>query len=862
MSFLDKNLLNKLQHTSIQLFEYRATSWPFHLSAIDWREDGAEQLDLLTQFFAQPSVLIWIYTLASLNQLRVLVEASQSLYSFVRKRRKADAVVDPHFRRFAELEVLEVWSRDLLKLLGKFGSCLTQDPTAIYTSIAPFCPTSSSMYNIFGKQQIASVMVRGLSEDWDDCLARVSVGAESVATMICCSGRYLAVGNSGKTVLVWDCTTFHQVSELEHGEAVSSLCFSSNGDRLATYGFGHTKVWDPQTGELLFSIRNQMSMQALCLQFVENDAAIVMGSDHRCVMRVQLDSDGPCIWSNINPQLLNDVESLEGTYLNSPVSLSLSPDASKIAAAYRRFPLTIWSMASAAPLMRLKRPENAGQTSKRLPFASKVSWHPAGDELLGILMDGCSFRWNVVDGTYQEQPPTPGQMPSDIVCSPDGLVYAICGVRGTVRLFDYQSSTLIYQLNSDDLITAFCFSHDGRKYYDIRGSYCTIWEPNALMRLSAADDDPAHSNAADESIRQSQVASETFVDQSAPILLMSPAPRGHVVCFGDEEGAVELFDYDTLGKVQVGQTASQMSIEQLAWNEGSDRVCYAELRGRVTVVQLEEERGRRRTRRIERFKTISDSEDITQLLFFPACDDSLLVATRSAVQRWSLEPAQLEATWNYGPSPISRKWIFHPRSPQHLLSITPNGVSIHKRDSFEEISGVSWCDGNPAKLTCETASESAHAGSKQLHAIDPSNINEEVESVYPTFMDGHLLVKISRKTLSSKLRPRFLIFDAGHPSGDSISAINIPEAILKMIEVPLNILASGKLVFLDQSFWVCSWQIGLTQSMDNLHRYFFIPRDWLPLQSLELLQITFSGLILCPRKGGVSIISSSISSVV
>ncbi|KJK75176.1 hypothetical protein H634G_09522 [Metarhizium anisopliae BRIP 53293] len=857
-SFLDKGLRSKLQRASPKLLEYRATSWPYHLCATDLQKNGGEHLDLLTQFFTQPSVLIWTHVLALLGQLRVLIEASQSLYTFVRRKRKAEAVSDPAFRRFDELEVLESWSRDLLKLLGKFGSCLTQEPTIIYTSVASFCPTSSSIFKTFGRQQTSNVAVQGLPEDWDDCLARVSVSAESVATLICCSGRYLAVGTSGKTAVVWDCTTFHQVAELEHGEAVSALCFSSKGDRLAIYGLRHTKIWTPQTGKLLLSIPNYANMQALCLQFVDDDTAITMGSDHRCVLRASLSPKAACEWSNMNPQLLNDTESLEGTYLNSPVALSITPDGSKIAATYRRFPLTIWSFDSATPLVRLARPDKAGQPSKPLPFVSKISWHPGGDEILGIFMDGHSFRWNIVDGAYQEHAPTPGQMPSDIICSPDGLVYAICGVRGTIRLFDYQSSMLIYQLNSDDLITAFCFSHDGRKFYDIRGSYCTVWEPNALMRLTMVDDDAAHSQAAEQSVRQSQVASETAVDSSAPVLLMSPAPQNHAVCFGNEEGAVELFDYEASEKLRLGQTASQMSIEHLAWSEDGYRVCYAELGGRLTVVQLDHGKEGRRARRVERFKPKFDTVGVAQILFLPGSRNSLLVSSSSSVQRWSLEPAQLETTWDYGQSPTSRQWIPHPRYSRNLLSITPDGVSVHLRCSLEKISTVLWDAISTGDRPDDALPESSSTYQNPNDAVDDVTVNEEVESVKNTFVDGHLLVKISRTSSSSKLRPRFLIFDANHNLENSISLVHIPEKVSQMVEMPLNVLPNGKLVFIDQSFRVCSWHIGPTSRADNVQRYFFIPRDWLPLQSLGLLQITSTGAILCPRKGGVSVIHSSI----
>ena len=90
VSFLDKSLRSKLQRTSTKLFEYRATSWPYHLAATNLPEGGEEQLDLLARFFTQTSVLTWIYTLVSLGQLKVFIDASKALHTFVGKKRKAD----------------------------------------------------------------------------------------------------------------------------------------------------------------------------------------------------------------------------------------------------------------------------------------------------------------------------------------------------------------------------------------------------------------------------------------------------------------------------------------------------------------------------------------------------------------------------------------------------------------------------------------------------------------------------------------------------------------------------------------------------------------------------------------------------
>ena len=55
------------------------------------------------------------------------------------------------------------WSHDLFEILGRFGGCLSQGPSVIYTCVVLFCLTSSSTYTSFVTLPSASLMARGLS---------------------------------------------------------------------------------------------------------------------------------------------------------------------------------------------------------------------------------------------------------------------------------------------------------------------------------------------------------------------------------------------------------------------------------------------------------------------------------------------------------------------------------------------------------------------------------------------------------------------------------------------------------------------------------------------------------------------------
>lgn len=156
-------------------------------------------------------------------------------------------------------------------------------------------------------------------------------------------------------------------------------------------------------------------MQAKSIEFAENDSALLVASGHYCVIRASLLGDGPVAWHIVGDGRMTSNDSLEGTYRNAPSMMEISPDGTKVAIVYRRYPLSIWSINPTLLLKRVTRPLMPAQPNLPL-FVSHMSWHPGGDEILGLFGDGYSFKLNLVDGSYQEQPPTQGQVSSTIIC--------------------------------------------------------------------------------------------------------------------------------------------------------------------------------------------------------------------------------------------------------------------------------------------------------------------------------------------------------------------------------------------------------------------------------------------------------------
>lgn len=90
----------------------------------------------------------------------------------------------------------------------------------------------------------------------------------------------------------------------------------------------------------------------------------------------------------------------------------------------------------------------------------------------------------------------------------------------------------------------------------------------------------------------------------------------------------------------------------------------------------------------------------------------------------------------------------------------------------------------------------------------------------------------------------------------NITPASIPNGIDSMIAHPLGIIGRDRLVFIDRSFWICSWSIGSEQ--EKAQRHFFLPRDWVTAEMLGLCAVTGDGIVLVPRRGEVAVIQSSL----
>jgi WD40 repeat protein len=852
--FLEPHVRTKLiQKPMPPFYEYAATSWAYHLERSSAGSDGS--LSLVVKFLQSPTVLLWIRLLAASHQLKTLITTSDALHSFVKRRKMMDATIPPSQHRFTDLETLEKWAVDLLKLVGKFGSHLLEDPDAIQTSIPQFCPKNSAIFRQFGKQ--ANSSVKGISnDDWDDCLGRVSIRSGHQATQMICSTRHLAVLTSGGSIVLWGSVTFEEFRSVSHDEHIFTACFSENGDTLASYGYRTTKIWSVLTGKLIHQITNQLDSRPLAMTFAQHDSRLIVGLDTRRVAEVLLE-EVPTEWTFSNSSFLQEEtvpDSSHGIYLNAPTDMAFNSEATYVVVSYRGFPMALWGMIEQKQIKRCRRrPDHDHKAGQVWTGVYKVVWHPSNEEVLGIYTDGAVFKWNPFEDVHEELQTDLYAAPSNIQVSPNGVVFATSDAESAVKLYNYEHFSLIYQLSSEDIITSLCFSPDSRRFYDVRGSYCNIWEPNALFRLPDIDERGSAIDTEIQSVATSSHAAEAWAEISVPITALASQRHGSLFCYGNEDGLVCMNDITAFGPKKVGNSRGEMSIQFLGWADDGQNFAYSD-NDIVTIKKLNPDTANQNLQCDTVLDLAMDLESgkIHQILLNHDITLVLVVETDS-VMLWSSRTKELSKTLkNEG----LQRWANHPTISSQILAFSPDAITAYSWESLETLSH--WVINSPTrslKITSAVPPEPERKTSTFSNlALEALELIEDVIISQGCF---YALILISRLGSYHKRSRDLIILDISHlqDSESSLDPMNIPEVIASSIERPLAMLGNDHFVFINKSYWVCSWHLGSTLAPV---KYFFLPRDWVSADVLDLCKVMEDGTFLCPRKGEVAVIRSSL----
>lgn len=853
------------------LLDYATSAWFIHFSLS--QATHLDALDIVVKFLRGPHVLTWVHVAAARKELRTLVVASRYLTNVVLKLRKASEWESLGHRQ--AITIIEGWATDLVKIVGKFGNSLNQNPDSIYRLIPPFCPLNSIIYLQFGRKESKALQVSGLtSSTWDDCLARFSLGHQVMGSAVLAAGhRIVILTNVRKLshIIIYNSATFEEQGRITHPERVFSIQVNKLGDRLVSYGYITTRVWNLATGECIKTVKNPAKRpKPQTLLFVETDNTILVGGEDRCVRSFSLDHD----FAEYDTKAHIDEQSLGDTMVNFPVCSALSPDGHMVAFGYRGHPVTAWELEPPMLLGQCNIILNAtDMTVQENTWGEvfRITWHPFSGEIFGLTQVGLLFKWD----PYEEESSATAQTGGDyLTTSRDGSLVATGDAVGTIKVYATPDLSLLYQLSSSNPILHLSFSTDSRRIYDIRGAYGNVWEPSTLVRLADSSDYPGQNSDAlseTESLTKLSLYGEHNFARIDDIIVLSGRPIGPLYCYGTEDGVAVLCEVGR-GKVcELERLTSYMSIEQVAWTKDGSLVAIADLSGRLSIKRVAKaDQAQDTWQTNHEFDVVIPPHQghIDQLVFQPAAH-LLFVSTTTTLYSIDLVSRDLFK----GPVPIGRskvKWIAHPTLPDYLLGFGLTKVHVLNWANLREVRTLTY-----SPVWIENSSSTSPTQAPQSHGCSAKE-DETIGRLVSNDDYPDILLEISRRATSSQLETQYLIFkfadinlelssDNTNTRSNELPYTLLPAAIASRIREPLAYLPHRGLVFLDVGRLICTWRLPSSvsrrrigeASYGEIEDCYSLPGDWVTANEAHLLTIMPDGTLLCPHNGEVATVQSA-----
>ncbi len=812
--------------TEYPFLYYALTYWAWHFSLTLTESDDLLETVLT---FLEETCLLWINGIALFKNLRVLTKSAQDLKTFLKRRVSRSAKTLTKSMTLPRDSELQQWANDIIRVVGRFGRNIMENPASIHKHVVPFCPKLSIISRSFGSTNRSAFSVSGItSKDWDDCLARVTMGEDQTASKVLCKDTFFVtvVGING-TIIIWSSETCEEIRRFNHGEYVTYMTSSRTSNLVATAGFKTTRVWDVTTGEELYRLPKGCHHHTRTLAFGFGDDEILVGYDDCLIQCFDL--------ATAQEKWRFSAKEPGSQDHNCARYMAISPDLTQVALVFRGRPVVVWSIQHSSstfiPPKRCVITEDnmrSAQEGDAWNAPEVAIWQPGADHLLIMFEDTKVVNWNVRD---DEQSPQDHMGARGMVLSHDGSLLLTSDINGTMSVWTVPDFRLTYRLKYEELVTDMAFSPDATRFYDIRGTFCNVWEPDALIRSNDLDQDSASSNQ-DTSHSEPVISSDD--NSRVPITSLVCNASNNLFCCGKEDGTVVICEIPTGKRVrQIAKHALFASVIKLAWSASERYIASGDDSGRIMVKRLEPPSSGKGEWAVFKLIDRRIDEAIEQVLFHTH-DGFLLIAGRTTTYVMNLKTKKDLCSAPH-PDQGEGLWINHPISPTLLIKV----------DAAQARSYL-W-------KTLIPDDDSISASLQDIQVADsPGKVQRTIQ------VGGRWLVIETLSTnptyLSSQKR-RIELLDLHKLQDTAASKRKTIEGFAKHVRRLVGCF-QDQVVFIDHQFWLCTWAIEPVYSKHK--RHFFLPKDWLSPTAVGLILLNAHGTLMCPRNGEIAIVRSGL----
>ncbi|KAI1259686.1 hypothetical protein F5Y18DRAFT_432995 [Xylariaceae sp. FL1019] len=830
-------------YDSHPLLRYSMHHWAYHVSE---SRLGAPTILMFLRLFCGKFMLQWIHAVALSHNLQVITKAARHIRLWIKKGRKYEKLYQQSLQSGGtESSFLEDWVTDLIRIVGKFGANLLHKPSTIYRHIPPLCPASSIIYRTFIQTENQLVTVQGLSNEcWDDRLSKLPLTYEELPSKIRCAGTYYVtlISHSG-AVIVWQMETCAEIRRLEHNEWVTLMEINQPGTLVATGGRFTFRIWDLSTGQQLYFFNKTNPARALSLDFANTDTELFVAYDDCSVVSICLSTgQEEVVFTEDDPDPNRSCARF----------MTLSPDQTKLAMGFRGRPVVVWNLSATprlSPRVCIRAADKDLLEGGDEVFNSPeiVRWHPDNASVLILYQDTTIVLWNFTEDEHLEFENTEAR---EMVLNADGSQLLTSSNSGSISIWDLPKFNLVYRLSSDEFVRDLTFSPDGQRIYDVRGSGCNVWAPEALVRSVDMDREESSSSHDGSSLSEATTEPTYASDKSSQskVTALAVDNENEYFCCGKDDGSVAIHDI-TDGKRlrKVCNYSATADIMKIEWSASRRFLVSADDSGKIVLKRLRiKDDGKWAVFPV---LDIRVEEAIDQLIFNPD-ESALLISTDSTDFVWDIKSKKqtFKKIWA---SPPDRKWLNHPWQPEYLLRVCPNYVMVHEWSNLAQ--------------SFEDATESVVRASRtvpnesELSSIqkDPASLEEKVSKIVHPSSHQYLVVETMPRTHSAKHRSLHgarwdLVFVKSLSPGNLSPTKR--RTLSKLGPDIQHLLGCyhDRLVFIDHMNWLCTCTIGW--DMGPVRRHYFLPRDWINASTLHLLAFNKAGTLLCARDGEVAIV--------
>jgi WD40 repeat protein len=832
--------------------KYAKENWAFHVSHSTHDSEG---LLLFLQTFFDKYVLSWIHAVAASNSLRTVTHSAQYLKVFLRRRKRNQSLETPtsliaadYESRENKVRFLGLWITDLIRMVGKFGSNLIQNPSTIYRHIPPLCPRNSIIAQTYDREYDSLLSVKGISSGgWDDNLARLTVSQDEMVSKVLCTGAYfITLISSNGTMVIWYAETCEEVRRIHHQEYTTLMCINKSGNLIASAGRFTFRIWDISTGEQLYCMAKDTQARTMSLNFGSSDSELLVGFDDCYVVTYDLTTPGKI--------RRFAAEEAGGDDHSCPRLMVASPDLTQLAIAYRGRPVLLWDMTSASTqqpqrCIRTEDQDRWDKEDKEVWNAPEVvRWHPDGRSLFILYQDTTLVDWRPIEDEQFEY----GHIEArEMVVDQDGTFLLTSNNNGTLSVWTIPRFNLVYRLCYEEFVRDLAFSPDGQRIYDTRGSLCNVWEPDALIRLEEFDRDES-SSSCDSFVSEPVYAQDD--NERSQITSLTCEHNDEFFCCGRDNGTVSLHEMSDGKKIRkLYSHASTVAVIALAWSPSGRFLVSGDDSGKVTAKRLRIKDGGKWA--VYPVLEIRIDETVEQFLFSPD-EEKLLISTAFVDRIWSLKEKREICKKRWG-SKSGRKWINHPLDEAHILWVDPDELHVYDWRTLRRAATQKTSIIEDRREEDDQQAISPMEGLPSFTLNKPVDVQETVHTVAQTSNRRYVICETlpdtghTRSSSTKDLRLDLLV-----TSDLKLHKENLVRRkdLIQLAQNAQRLLGCyrDRIVFLDQQNWLCTWDVDWPT--EDFKRHFFLPRDWLNTSALQLVSLSKQGTLLCPRNGEVAIV--------